>query len=588
MSEFKFGPVTPAADAVHAAKYRAPYETFREATNRVASATSDSSRHYHDLREMLGLQRFSFAGRIWAGAGAAKNVTLLNCYHSGPIEDSLLEGDGSIMKRLTEAMTTLRMGGGIGYNFSLLRPAGALIKKLGSHSCGPMRFIEMFDAAGGTISSSGERRGAQMGMMRIDHPDIMAFIRCKQGRENYLTRFNLSVQVTDAFMEALAAKRPFQLKHNGAPHGEVDPEELWETMMRSTWDWGDPGVFFIDRVNADNNLNYCEEIIGSNPCGEVPLPAFGSCLLGSFNLAKYLEPTALRIGIKATEDSVTGRRYTFNWGQFCEDIPVVVRAMDNVIEASTYPLYEQEREMKSKRRIGLGFTGLANAGEAQGWPYGSPQFVDFAAKVTQVLRNNAYRASAQLAKEKGTFPLYNAEKFARSRHVQELEEDVKALIAKHGIRNSHLLSIAPTGTISLTMDNVSSGLEPVFQHEMVRDIRFPSSPDPVPTRVTDYGFGQLDVTGRTIEEVSLRQHVDVLKAVSSAVDQSVSKTINVGADVTWEQFQNIYLEAYESGCKSCTTFRPTGQKGGILKKAEVKPDENMQCIIGPDGQRECA
>lgn len=509
-----------------------------------------------------------------------------NCYHSGPIEDSLLEGDGSIMKRLTEAMATLRMGGGIGYNFSLLRPSGALIKKLGSHSCGPVRFIEMYDAAGGTISSSGERRGAQMGMLRIDHPDVLEFIRCKQGNPNYLTRFNLSVQVTDEFMECLAAKRPFTLRHGGQAYSQVDPEELWETMMRSTWDWGDPGVFFIDRINRDNNLNYCEEIIGSNPCGEVPLPAFGSCLLGSHNLAKYLTPRAL-----ATTGEM-GRLYDFDWDQFRADIPVAVRAMDNVVDVSTYPLYEQEREMKSKRRIGLGFTGLANAGEAQGYRYGSPEFCDFAEKVTAVMRDEAYRASAKLASERGAFPLYDATRFQAGRHFNELAEDVQALIRRYGIRNSHLLSIAPTGTISLAMDNVSSGLEPVFSHEGERWIRFPTSTEPVKTMVQDYGYGQLGVKGATIEEVTLDQHLKVLYGVGRSVDQSVSKTINVGADVTWDQFKGIYMDAYEHGCKSCTTFRPTGKKMGILmgksEAPEAAEEGGMQCTIGPDGQRECA
>lgn len=593
-TELQFGPKTASADAVHAAKYRGRYESYREATNRVAAAITDSTPHYNDLREMMGAMRWSPAGRIWSGAGAAKNVTLLNCYHSGQIEDSLLEGDGSIMKRLTEAMATLRMGGGIGYNFSNLRPAGALIRKLGSHSCGPVRFIEMFDAAGGTISSSGERRGAQMGMMRIDHPDIMEFIRCKQGNPNYLTRFNLSVQVTDAFMEALAAKRPFQLKHGGQLYNEIDPEELWEAMMRSTWDWGDPGVFFIDRIQADNNLNYCEEIIGSNPCGEVPLPAFGSCLLGSHNLAKYCRPSgpmSLVGGVSVPRaHNPMGRLHDFDWDQFRADIPVAVRAMDNVIDVTSFPLYAQEQEMKSKRRIGLGFTGLANAGEALGWAYGSEAFVSFTGDVTQMLRQEAYRASAALAKEKGAFPLFDFDKFKRSRHFQEMPSDIQAAIEKHGLRNSHLISIAPTGTISLAMDNVSSGLEPVFEHEGERFIRFPGAAEPIRTPVADYGYGQMGVRGRKMEEVSLQQHIDVLKTVSAAVDQSVSKTINVGADVTWEQFQNIYMQSYEAGCKSCTTFRPSGKKMGILMgKSEPAVDQGgMTCTIGPDGQRECA
>jgi ribonucleoside-diphosphate reductase alpha chain len=350
-------------------------------------------------------------------------------------------------------------------------------------------------------------------------------------------------------------------------------------------------VFFIDRIQADNNLNYCEEIIGSNPCGEVPLPAFGSCLLGSHNLAKYCRPAALsEVSRPNTAGGLVGRLHVFDWDQFRTDIPVAARAMDNVIDVTSYPLYAQEQEMKSKRRIGLGFTGLANAGEALGWAYGTKEFIGFAGDVTQMMRQEAYRASALLAREKGAFPLFDFNHFRRSQHFQHLDSDVQALIEKHGIRNSHLISIAPTGTISLAMDNVSSGLEPVFEHEGERFIRFPGAAEPVRTPVTDYGYGQMGVRGKTINEVTMQEHLDVLTTVSAAVDQSVSKTINVGADVTWEQFQNVYMQAYEKGCKSCTTFRPSGKKMGILMgKSEPAVDQGgMACTIGPDGQRECA
>lgn len=589
IQEHRFGPVTPGADAIHALKHRGPYENYREATNRLANALSDSSYHYGELREAIGLQKFSPAGRIWSAMGSEKRVTAYNCYVSGIIEDSLLEGNGSIMNRLVEAMTTLRLGGGIGYDFSNLRPRGALIRKLASHSCGPVKFIEMFDGSAGCIASTGERRAAQMGTMRIDHPDILEFVRCKQ-RPGYLTCFNLSVLVTDEFMEHLAAKKPFPLRFEGQVYNEIDPEMLWEAIMRSTWDWGDPGVLFIDRINRANNLNYCETISATNPCGEQPLPPYGACLLGSINLPKFL----ILQGTSRTEKGVV-RQYSFDWEHFEDTVRIGVRALDNVVDRTIYPLFEQEKEAKSKRRMGLGFMGLANAGEALGFSYGTAEFCEFTDRVLREMRNAAYRAGAQLAKEKGSFPLFNTEQYQKGEQFQGLSEEVQALILKHGLRNSHYTSIAPTGTISITADNVSSGLEPVVDYEYDRQV-MKADGTAQTFHFTDYGFGQLGVKGKRLKDVSLREHVDVLKTCAPLVDSSVSKTINFGSKemypetgITYSEFKSIYHEAYEAGCKSCTTFRIDGKKAGIFKlelKTEEEPAE--ACYIDPlTNQREC-
>ena len=348
----------------------------------------------------------------------------------------------------------MRMGGGIGYDFSTLRPKGDLIVKLQSRSSGPISFMEIFDAVCRCTSSSGHRRGAQMGVLRIDHPDIFDFVRAKQN-ETFLKGFNISIAVTDEFMECKRDGKPFQLKFGGRVYREVDTNELWDAVMRSTWDWAEPGVLFIDTINRMNNLHYCETIAATNPCGEQPLPPFGACLLGSFNLVRYV--------------SKDMHGWRFDWDRLARDIAPVVRAMDNVVDRARYPLPQQEHEAKSKRRMGLGVTGLANAGEALGLPYGSKGFLDFTRRVLTLVRDESYRASARLAQEKGAFPLYSNE-YLDSKFVRTLPEDIQGLIEFYGIRNSHLTSIAPTGTISLCADNISSGLEPVFSYGMERTV----------------------------------------------------------------------------------------------------------------------
>lgn len=566
------GPQVPFSDEIHAQKYRQDGESFRDAINRVASALSDGPEHYRALRPILMDMRFMPAGRVQAAIGTGKNTTPYNCYVSGTIADSYVDGEGSIMDRAKEAASTMRMGGGIGYDFSTLRPRGDLIMKLQSHSSGPISFMEIFDAVCRCTSSSGHRRGAQMGVLRVDHPDIFHFINAKQN-ESFLRGFNISVAVTDEFMRAKAEGRPFDLKFQGRVYRTVDPNELWDAIMRSTWDWAEPGVLFIDRINEMNNLWYCETIAATNPCGEQPLPPYGACLLGSFNLVRYLR--------RAADGS-----FSFDGAQLAEDVAPVVRAMDNVVDRARYPLPQQEAEAKSKRRMGLGFTGLANAGEALGLAYGSDGFLAFQEGVLRTIRDEAYLASAALAAEKGPFPLYDR-RYLESRFVQTLPDHVRAAVAEHGVRNSHLTSIAPTGTISLSADNVSSGLEPVFSYGFDRTVIGPKGP--TVERVEDYGVRFLGVRGKRAADVTVAEHVAVLALAQAYVDSAVSKTCNVDSSVSWEDFKRVYDRAWELGCKGITTYRTDGKRGAVLVAADEEPaQEGSACTFDPEsGRRSC-
>jgi len=567
----EFGPQHPFCDQVHAEKYRGQHESFPEAMNRISSAMSDGEEHYRQFRDVIRCMRFMPAGRVQSAMGSSRQVTPYNCYVSGKIEDSFTQGHGNIMQRQTEAVETLRLGGGIGYDFSTLRPRGASVTSTGSNSTGPVSVMGGFDAYCRMIAASGHRRGAQMGVMRIDHPDIEEFIHAKQN-SNELTGFNMSVAVTDDFMHALLGDRGFELKFEGRVHRTVNPVALWEMLMRSTWDWGEPGVLFIDTINKMNNLWYCEDIAATNPCGEQPLPPYGACLLGSFNLVKYLRGTS-----PITRDCVT-----FDWQGFMDDIPDVVRAMDNVVDRATYPLYEQKVEAQSKRRMGLGVTALANALEAIRMPYGTEEFCDMERRILTVLRDEAYMASAMLAKEKGPFKLYNAEKFCSGEFFKTLPDHVQDAIREHGIRNSHLLSIAPCGTISLSADNVSSGVEPVFSFEALRLVNMPEGQVEVPLK--DYGFDKLGVKGKAAADVTVEEHLRVLTTAARLVDSAVSKTLNVPHTMPWDEFKQIYVKAWESGAKGCTTFTSGGKREGILKAVA---EEGGACTIGDDGIRSC-
>lgn len=563
------GPQTLAANQLHAMKYRGEGEDFREAMNRVAFALKDSDSHYHELREMLLAQRFVPAGRVQAAMGSTKHVTAFNCAVSLTIEDSYVDGPGSIMDRAKEAAATMRMGCGIGYDFSTLRPRGDIITKLQSHASGPVSFMRIFDAICLATASSGHRRGAQMGVLRVDHPSIEEFVRAKQNTTE-LTGFNTSVAITDEFMEATLNGKEFMLRWKGRDYRTIDANALWEMIMRSTWDWGEPGVIFIDRVNEMNNLYYCETIAASNPCAEQMLPPGGMCNLASFNLVKYLT------------SNERGER-SLDLDQLCVDIPVAVRAMDNVTDRTHYPLSAQRAEAITKRRIGFGIMGLANALEACRLPYASPEFLNETERVLSILRDEAYRASSLLAKEKGSFAHFDNDRYLGGKFIQTLPEDIRSLIAKNGIRNSHLTSIAPTGTISQTCDNVSSGIEPVWAYETQRPINTPSGQ--VLVNIEDYGVKFLEIRGRIARDVSPLEHVDVVIAAQPSMDSAISKTVNVPATLPWVQFKDVYRHAWEGGAKACATFTDGGARVGLLAAA---PAAQIACTIDPlTGERSC-
>lgn len=544
----EYGPKLPIAQEIHRDKYRQKGESFFEAMDRISSVLSDSLEHRQSFNEILLDQRFLPAGRIQSAIGSTRRVTPYNCYVSGTIKDDSLD----IMAKANEAFQTMRLGGGIGYDFSTLRPRGDLILSLDSYSSGPLSFMEIFNAVCGTVSSAGHRRGAQMGVLRIDHPDIEEFIEAKQN-DSRLTNFNISVAVTDEFMDRLRDGDPFPLRFGSRVYRSVDPRALWDKLMRATWDWAEPGVIFIDTMNKKNNLWYCETIAATNPCAEQPLPPYGACLLGSFNLVKYVD------GFKDI--------WSFNFDQFIEDIHHVVRAMDNVVDVATYPLEAQAKEARSKRRMGLGVTGVANTIERLGYPYGSKQFIAVLEEILSVLRDHAYSASINLALEKGAFYEFDRKKYTDSMFIQRLPKSLQKDIYEYGIRNSHLLSIAPTGTISLSADNVSSGIEPVFSHSYTRRIK--EFDGERVEQVDDYAVRNWGLFGKTADEVTVEEHVDVLKAASYYVDSAVSKTCNVGATVSFEDFKSVYERAYYGGASGCTTFRAAGKRYGILNASPV-------------------
>lgn len=876
----KKGPQTSLGQEIHQTKYRETGEDFEASCYRVSSTLSDNDEHRHNFSDALLNMRFLPAGRVQAAIGSPRKITPYNCFVSGVIADDF----DDIMKKATEAGHTLRLGGGIGYDFSTLRPRGSLIKSLGSQSSGPVSFMDIYDSICGTISSAGHRRGAQMGVLRVDHPDIEEFIHAKQNSTR-LTRFNVSVGVTDPFMEAVKNGTDFNLKFRGRIISTVDARTLWDSIMRSTWNWAEPGVLFIDRINEFNNLWYCETLTTCNPCqpgfatvltpdglvtfddidvgsviwsgkqwttvtnkvstgvksvseyvtnagiftgtenhrvveggvkievkdakgidlntgpdngayvlnaqdvvdgwvlgdgavhkasgnlvylnlgvkdgqfhkefpefvvadrtrafkygwevqttitaddlpktyerrvpdhflfakpervagflrglysangsvcggrvtlkaasktliedvqimlsslgissyvttnksklvefdngeyvckqsydlnirkdisvfqntigfvhdyknrklngslkkqsnkrkttfeivekrklgncevfditvdapehtywtggvlvsncGEQPLPPYGACLLGSFNLVKYVS-----------------KSHGFNYELFRNDVQTVVRAMDNIIDQAIYPLPQQEEEAKSKRRMGLGVTGVANALEYLGYEYGSEGFLRTLSGILADLRDITYQTSSELAREKGAFPLFDKDKYLKGKFVETLPTRIKESISKYGIRNSHLLSIAPTGTISLAADNISSGIEPVFTHEYSRVIQTFNGPKT--EEVQDFGYREWGLRGRTADSISVGDHVKVLTTAQRFVDSSVSKTCNVGPEITWDEFKGAYLQAFDGGAKGCTTFRSAGKRMGILKETPpeefVGDEDDLVCRIDP-------
>lgn len=532
-------------------------DTWRRIARALSKVEKDPKFWEEEFYKALENFQYLPAGRITAGAGTARRVTLFNCFVMGTIPDSM----SGIFDMLKEAALTMQQGGGIGYDFSTIRPTGAPVIGVGSDASGPLSFMDVWDSMCRTIMSAGSRRGAMMATMRCDHPDIEDFITAKQDSAR-LRMFNLSVLISDPFMEAVKADGDWDLVWKGEVMKTLKARELWDTIMKSTYGYAEPGVIFVDRINERNPLRYLETITATNPCGEQPLPPYGACLLGSINLARLIsDPFSDNAEMDEDHMEVLVAR--------------AVRMMDNVIDTSNFALEQQRDEAIAKRRIGLGITGLADALLMLRQTYGS----DAAALQTEAwmrkIQHAAYRASVELAKEKGAFPLFDAKKYLQSPTIQDLDEDLKKDIRKYGIRNALLTSIAPTGTISLYAGNVSSGIEPVFAYSYTRKV-LQKDGSRTEQEVVDYAvklyrdmFDVKDdselpdyfVSAMTLPPLA---HVKMQAAAQKWVDSSISKTINCPEDISFDDFKEVYMEAHETGCKGCTTYRPNDVTGSVL------------------------
>jgi ribonucleoside-diphosphate reductase alpha chain len=498
------------------------------------------------------------AGRITAGAGTDRSVTLFNCFVMGTIPDSI----SGIFENLKEAALTMQQGGGIGYDFSTIRPKGALVTSVAADASGPLSFMDVWDAMCRTIMSAGSRRGAMMATMRCDHPDIEDFITAKSDAAR-LRMFNLSVLVTDPFMEAVKADGSWDLVFKGKVYHTVQARDLWNKIMKSTYGYAEPGVIFIDRINQMNNLGYAETIAATNPCGEQPLPPYGACLLGSVNLARLVKDPF-------------GKDAALDEDALDDLVATAIRMMDNVVDASRFPLEAQAQEAAGKRRIGLGVTGLADALLMVGQRYGSQEAADQSEAWLKRIARASYLASVELAKEKGPFPLFEAEPYLASGNMQAMDEDVRDAIRKHGIRNALVTSIAPTGTISLYAGNVSSGIEPVFAYTYKRKV-LQKDGSRTEEEVVDYAvqmwrekFGDAELPEYFVNAQTLAplDHVRMQAAAQKWVDSSISKTINCPEDISFEDFKDVYMAAWDQGCKGCTTYRPNDVTGSVLSVSE--------------------
>ena len=533
-------------------------DTWRRIARALAAVEQDPA--LWEDRFFSALEDFKFlpAGRITAGAGTARSVTLFNCFVMGTIPDSM----GGIFDMLREAALTMQQGGGIGYDFSTIRPKGAPVTGVAADASGPLSFMDVWDAMCRTIMSAGSRRGAMMATMRCDHPDIEDFISAKQDSAR-LRMFNLSVLVTDAFMDAVKADAAWDLQFDGRIYHTVQARDLWNRIMQATYDYAEPGVIFIDRINAANNLSYCETIAATNPCGEQPLPPYGACLLGSVNLARLVR------------DPFTPKA-RLDEGALNDLVRLAVRMMDNVVDASRFPLDAQAQEARAKRRIGLGVTGLADALILTGLRYGSDAAVAQTDTWMRTIARAAYLASVDLAAEKGAFPLFDADAYLASGNMQLMDDDVRSAVRTHGIRNALLTSIAPTGTISLYAGNVSSGIEPVFAHSYTRKV-LQKDGSKTDEKVEDYAVqmwrqmhGDAPLPDYFVDAQVLApmDHVRMQAAAQKWVDSSISKTINCPKDISFDAFKDVYMAAWDMGCKGCTTYRPNDVTGSVLSVAE--------------------
>ncbi|MHB8697758.1 MAG: adenosylcobalamin-dependent ribonucleoside-diphosphate reductase [Sulfuricaulis sp.] len=571
-------------------------ETLDQIRMRVARALAKAEpveRQEYWERMFFDAQNLGFvpAGRINSSAGTQRTTTLTNCFVE-PVGDSCsstVDGKPGIFVALQEAAETMRKGGGVGYDFTAIRPLGAYVKKTDSRASGPLSFMEMFDAMCKTVESAGARRGAQMGMLRCDHPDVVEFVKAKY-RKDYLTQFNMSVSVTNDLLMAVEQDREFELVHKAEPGNEIKrngayrrddgvwvyrkikARELWDEIMKSTYDHGEPGVVFIDRMNEENNLWYCEKIEATNPCAEEPLPSYGCCCLGSINLTKFVR------------QPFSTNAY-FDIEGFGRLVHTCVRMLDNVLTVTPWPLAAQSIESQNKRRIGLGFLGLGTSMVMLGIRYDSNPARELAAEISKVMRDESYRASVNLAREKGKFPLFDSERFLQGKFASRLPEDIRQGIREHGLRNSHLLAIAPTGTITLSFaDNASNGIEPPYSWTYTRTKRLANG-EKMDFQVEDHGFRlykhmvdpnpyEETSEGRRLKvppyfvsalEMSASDHMKMVAAVTPYIDASVSKTVNIPESYPFDDFKTLYMDAWRAGAKSLATFRPNSVLGAVLK-----------------------
>jgi ribonucleoside-diphosphate reductase alpha chain len=535
-------------------------DTWRRIARDLAQVEKDPATWEENFYGALEDFQYLPAGRITAGAGTARKVTLFNCFVMGTVPDSM----GGIFDMLKEAALTMQQGGGIGYDFSTIRPKGADVHGVAADASGPLSFMDVWDAMCRTIMSAGSRRGAMMATMRCDHPDIGDFITAKSDAAR-LRMFNVSVLITDAFMEAVKADASWDLVFDGKVYKTVQALDLWNQIMQATYDYAEPGVIFIDRINAANNLSYCETIAATNPCGEQPLPPYGACLLGSINMARLVaDPFGANAGLD--EDKMIRL------------VATAIRMMDNVVDASKFPLPEQEREAQQKRRIGLGVTGLADALLMVGLRYGSDEAAAQTEAWLKAIARASYLASVDLAKEKGAFPLFDADAYLASGNMMNMDDDVRDAIRTHGIRNALLTSIAPTGTISLYAGNVSSGIEPVFAYAYTRKV-LQKDGSRTEEEVVDYavqlwrdlkGDAELPDYFVNAQTLAPADHVKMQAAAQKWIDSSISKTINCPADISFDAFKDVYMQAWDTGCKGCTTYRPNDVTGSVLSVSEEK------------------
>ena len=542
-------------------------DTWRRIAVALSKAEANPKKWESIFYDSLTDFKFLPAGRIIAGSGTARNVTLFNCFVMGVIPDSM----SGIFDMLKEAALTMQQVGGIGYDFSTIRPKGSIVKGIAADASGPVSFMDVWDSMCRTIMSAGSRRGAMMATMRCDHPDIEEFIAAKSDSKK-LRMFNLSVLVSDAFMEALKKGEDWRLTFNDKIYKVIKAADLWDKIMRATYNYAEPGVIFIDRINEANNLRYCETITATNPCGEQPLPPYGACLLGSINLARLVEYPF-------------GENAHLDVSQLEKLVATAVRMMDNVIEVSQFPLEVQKLEALNKRRIGLGVTGLADALLMVGLRYGSDEAVEKTEEWMKLIARASYKASINLAKEKGAFSLFDPEKLIASGNMKQMDDDIKQAVRKFGLRNALLTSIAPTGTISLYAGNVSSGIEPVFAYSYTRKV-LQNDGSNIEEEVVDYavqmwmdkfGDAQLPDYFVSAQNLTPSDHVKMQAAAQKWVDSSISKTINCPEDISFDDFKEVYMQAYDTGCKGCTTYRPNEVTGSVLSVAsEEKPKSEKE------------